>query len=292
MIQEAGDVFNDPGVKVKNTNESFTRVGSVDDTKVGTYTLTYYVIDEDGSKSNEVFREVQVVDTTKPTFNLDATATVYGSSFNLDLVVSNVSDNASSASELIITSDYASAVNQNSSGEYTVEVTITDNDDNSSTKTIVVTYYQNEYDYVYSRAKNLGTRDVNDDGIEYYKVEYIFNSVEYIFTFYEDGDVSASLQLDSDDGSSTVYGVIYAHSSFYGLNFATIICYDEYGTLEDFGYDDDALLSKTSDHIVIFDDSTFDYYESTWETLTEGGLLLVEIALDDFYTTNLNLELE
>ncbi|MBT7852836.1 MAG: DUF5011 domain-containing protein [Opitutae bacterium] len=76
VIHEAGTVFPDPGVTVadrKGTALDASRVvvsGSVDQAKLGTYTLAYDFTNDKGRPAPTIQRKVTVVDTTPPTIEL------------------------------------------------------------------------------------------------------------------------------------------------------------------------------------------------------------------------------
>jgi len=263
---EAGNSFNDPGVTVENSDEDFIVTGVVNEDKVGAYTLTYYVLSEDGKKSNEVSRYVEVEDTTAPTFNLELEVMIFGSTFNIENIVSSLADNNDSNNELEITSNYSSAVNTNISGEYTVTVTVTDTNDNYASKDINIVYIADEY---------------NPFDILKYSTSYF---IEYIITR---DDLSVELNVEGyyeidDKGDEIIYDIIAEY------NFKT------YKT-KDFVYKYDAPTDiwyrSASDYddfnsIEIYDINNYSYDESTKEfkfktNIDAGNLLNNVIYIDE-----------
>jgi predicted outer membrane repeat protein len=86
MTVECGSIFTDPGAKAIGANGlpmSIVVTGSVNAKLVGTYLITYSVIDSQGLKAS-VSRTVKVVDTTAPVITLAGAAKInaeYGSTF-------------------------------------------------------------------------------------------------------------------------------------------------------------------------------------------------------------------
>ncbi|MGZ5243713.1 MAG: immunoglobulin-like domain-containing protein, partial [Bacteroidia bacterium] len=101
-------------------------VSTVDNTKVGDYTVTYTVTDRTQNTAT-VVRYVKVIDTIMPTITLVGGATVYhevGTPYNDSNVI--VKDNYYTESELRNNLSIQSNVDENVVGSYTVTYTLTD----------------------------------------------------------------------------------------------------------------------------------------------------------------------
>ena len=263
---EAGNSFNDPGVTVENSDEDFIVTGVVNEDKVGAYTLTYYVLSEDGKKSNEVSRYVEVVDTTAPTFNLELEVMVFGSTFNIENIVSSLSDNNDLNNELEITSNYLSAVNTNISGEYTVTVTVTDTNDNYSSKDINIVYFADESNPF----------DVLNDSSSYFIASITtWNDVSvelYVESYYEKDDKGDVIRCDiSTDYNFKMYKTI---DYIYNYDIATDVWYRYASDYEDWN------------GIEIHDINNYSYDENTKEfrfkvDIDAGNLINNVIYIDD-----------
>lgn len=73
VTHEASFAYKDAGVVCKDTldgNVQYTTTGSVDTSKVGTYTLFYNAADRAGNKAKTLSRVVKVVDSLKPVIGL------------------------------------------------------------------------------------------------------------------------------------------------------------------------------------------------------------------------------
>lgn len=132
---EYGTSWNDPGYTVTdNYDDSLVQheaVGTVDDTTLGTYTITYNAEDISGNQATSIVRTINVVDTTAPIQTLNGDSNVYvefGS--NYTELGANWTDAYDGSGTSVITG----SVNVGVLGTYTITYNITDSNGNVATE--------------------------------------------------------------------------------------------------------------------------------------------------------------
>ena len=108
----------------------------VNSSVLGTYTVTYNVIDSEGNAAIEVTRSVVVEDTTAPTFYIDDLTIEAGAYTSLEPLFTNIVEN--SDSELVY-SEPGLKVDYDTPGTYTLPVRLTDQSGNYSEMYISIT---------------------------------------------------------------------------------------------------------------------------------------------------------
>jgi len=130
--------FSDPYVSVDDDNAVITVSGSVDTSKLGTYTLSYDATNEFGFKAATIYREVTVVDQEAPTISLRGDEIIESTvNFTYRDPGLNVSDNYDSDIEIITTG----VLDTTELGTYTLSYQAVDQSGNRSevvTRTIKV----------------------------------------------------------------------------------------------------------------------------------------------------------
>lgn len=130
---EVGSNYLDAGASLTdNLDESkiINAQGSVNNSIVGTYLLTYDANDSEGNKATQVIRTVNVVDTTKPTADQISDQIIQaGNNIDWTAYINNASDNYTASSRLLFTEN--DTVDYSNLGFYVVTVTVTDENDNS-----------------------------------------------------------------------------------------------------------------------------------------------------------------
>ena len=136
MTIEVGSTFTDPGATASDAGDgdltsSIVVSGSVDTSTVGTYTVTYNVIDTSGNAADPVTRTVNVVDTTAPVITLlgDNPMTIeVGSTFtDPSATALDVGDGDLTSSIAIVNNVDTSTV-----GTYTVTYNVSDTSGNAA----------------------------------------------------------------------------------------------------------------------------------------------------------------
>ena len=137
---EVGTQYVDAGATaVDNYDGTITskivKTGTVDHTKLGTYTITYNVTDTSGNKATAVTRTVNVVDTTKPVITLDSN-NVYSMEVGgtKPTFAATANDNYDGTVQVTISDN----IQVDTIGTYTVTFTATDS--NNNTETITKTF--------------------------------------------------------------------------------------------------------------------------------------------------------
>jgi len=137
MTIEVASAFTDPGATAANScdnNISVTVTGTVDNSTVGVYSLTYSATDS-SENTTTATRTVNVVDTTAPVITLTGEATVtieLGSTYTDE--GATVTDNYDT--EISVTA--TGSVDSDTVGVYTLTYTATDSSDNTTTVTRTV----------------------------------------------------------------------------------------------------------------------------------------------------------
>ncbi len=125
-----GSGYSDPGATATdkedgNVTANISVTGNVETATVGTYILTYNVMDSDGNEAVAVIRTVNVTDQTKPVLTLNGTSPMtiaYGSVFTDPgaMATDNVDVNLTAA--IVVTG----SVDVNTIGSYTLTYTVQD----------------------------------------------------------------------------------------------------------------------------------------------------------------------
>lgn len=121
---EAGDEYKEDGVNCDPEDALYVS-GHLDTTTPGVYVLEYYTISELGRMSNVLTREIVVVDTTSPEFDIIPNQTIRVEATNQDwtVLIHNASDNSSGA---LTKAEVQDEVQYGVVGTYTVIVSLTD----------------------------------------------------------------------------------------------------------------------------------------------------------------------
>ena len=133
---ELGDTYSDPGASAMDAFHGSTAVtasGSVDTSKVGSYTITYTATDLDGNSATAT-RTVNVVDTTAPV------VTVTGDNPVTVALDTSYTDAGATATDLSgpVTVVTSGTVDVNTVGAYTLTYSATDASGNTGTATRTV----------------------------------------------------------------------------------------------------------------------------------------------------------
>ncbi len=139
---EAGVDFVDPGSTVTDFETLSATVGgdTVDNGALGTYTITYDVSDSTGNNATQVSREVVVVDTTAPTFDVDGNTVDFITNIPVNGTytvgtIDNILDGTATTSTITGDGDVVTSV---PGASYTVTYTVEDAATNSTTITETV----------------------------------------------------------------------------------------------------------------------------------------------------------
>ena len=133
---EFGDTYTDAGATATDNYDgdltsSIVTVNPVDETTVGTYTVTYNVTDANGNAAVEVTRTVNVVDTTIPVITLTGGATVtveFGDTYT-DTGATATDNYDGDLTSSIVT---VNPVDETTVGTYTVTYNVTDANGNAA----------------------------------------------------------------------------------------------------------------------------------------------------------------
>ena len=133
---QVGDTYTDAGATATDNYDgdltsSIVTVNPVDETTVGTYTVTYNVTDANGNAAVEVTRTVNVVDTTIPVITLvgDATVTIEVGDTYTDAGATATDNYDGDITSSIVT---VNPVDTDTVGTYTVTYNVTDANGNSA----------------------------------------------------------------------------------------------------------------------------------------------------------------
>jgi hypothetical protein len=146
---QAGTSYSDAGATVTDNYDkglTATLTGSVNTTKLGVYTLTYYAIDSSGNPATRVTRTVNVLDTTPPVWSPPPSNQTHqvGVSFIYDVNAkdgSTITYSIDDSTNFAINSSTGEITNKTelSAGNYGLNITVTDALDNSVSQIITVT---------------------------------------------------------------------------------------------------------------------------------------------------------
>ena len=138
---ELGQAYSDAGATASDNYDDNTSItatittsGSVDNTTVGSHTLTYTVSDTSNNQANPITRTVVVEDNTSPVITLLGTATTtveVGNSYTDPGVVGT--DNYDSDSAITSGINSSGTVDTSSLGSYLVTYTVSDSSGNAAT---------------------------------------------------------------------------------------------------------------------------------------------------------------
>ena len=138
---ELGQAYSDAGASASDNYDDNTSItaaittsGAVDNTTVGSYTLTYGVSDTSNNQANPISRTVVVEDNTSPVITILGTPTVtveVGNSYTDPGVVGTDNYDNDSAITAAITS--SGSVDTSTLGSYLVTYTVSDNSGNAAT---------------------------------------------------------------------------------------------------------------------------------------------------------------
>ncbi|RPG58095.1 MAG: DUF5011 domain-containing protein, partial [Flavobacteriaceae bacterium TMED81] len=141
VIIELGQAYSDAGASASDNYDDNTSIsaaittsGAVDNTAVGSYTLTYGVSDTSNNQANPISRTVVVEDNTSPVITLLGTSTItveVGNSYIDPGVVGTDNYDNDSAITAAITS--SGSVDTSTLGSYLVTYTVSDNSGNAAT---------------------------------------------------------------------------------------------------------------------------------------------------------------
>ena len=205
LYVQVDSTWTDPGVQTQDnydTSLTLTTTGNVNTSVIGTYTISYCVMDASGNGPVCEDRVVIVEDLIAPTVELlwaDTIQVEVGTNF-FDPGV-DISDNYYSRSELVITTGGNWPGNADVLGTYTIEYTVTDPSGNSTTVVRVVEVVDTEAPTI----NLLGPVVVNlvrwttwtDPGVE---VEDNYN-VDSEITIEIDGDIDLDSRIDLPIGT-------------------------------------------------------------------------------------------
>jgi hypothetical protein len=159
---EVFSIFTDPGVlATDNYNESKDIDVEIDTdldmTKLGSYTITYTVIDSSGN-SSEYSRTVNVVDTLAPTITLNPSVdTIQLGNEYVDLGITAIDNYDQNPNINVIES-----IDINTEGNYTVTYEVTDQSGNKTTISKIVNVIPKDK-VVFECSKNQTTYTINSD---------------------------------------------------------------------------------------------------------------------------------
>ncbi len=133
VTAECGDSYTDAGASANdNCDGPLTPIaaGTVDDSTVGSYTITYTVSDAAGNAATPVVRQVNVVDTTPPIISMNGTSPV---TVECGAGYTDEGATADDACVGALTPNAAGTVNADVVGSYTVTYTVSDPSGNAAT---------------------------------------------------------------------------------------------------------------------------------------------------------------
>ena len=139
---EVGTEYSDLGATATDnydgdiTSKIIVDTTDVDTTTLGTYTVTYNVVDSSNNSAIQVVRTVEVVDTTAPVITIDGPELIViekGNTYTLP----NATATDNYDGTVNVTND-SSKIDTNKAGEYTITYTAKDSSNNTTTKTITL----------------------------------------------------------------------------------------------------------------------------------------------------------
>ncbi len=129
---EAGEEYVELGAYIVNglATDTIEILGTVTDTLVGTYILSYIVIDENLVIKNTITREVIIVDTTSPTLTLNGDELIYIEVYFGEFIDESVTptDNSTGELDIVVTGE----VDYNTIGTYIISYQVFDSEGNAS----------------------------------------------------------------------------------------------------------------------------------------------------------------
>ncbi|MDP4146785.1 MAG: DUF5011 domain-containing protein, partial [Bacillota bacterium] len=187
-----GSTYTDAGAKAYDTyygdiTSSIVTTGSVDTTKIGTYTITYNANDLSGNTADTVTRTINVVDNVKPIITLTGNSTETlpaGSSYTDAGATATDNYDGDITSNIVTTSN----VDTNKPGTYTVTYNVTDSSGNiADTVTRIVKVVDTTKPILSLKGNAEDTIEVNT--VDSYK-DPGFTAIDAI-----DGDITGSVQV-------------------------------------------------------------------------------------------------
>ena len=136
---EVNTKYKDKGVKIKGTNNKYTKFGKVNTKKIGTYTITYKVTHLKTTKT--VKRKVTVIDKTPPTITLTGGDIEIYLNEDYNEPGYNATDNYDKDITSKVKID--NSIDKTKTGEYTITYTVKDTSKNKTSVNRKVTVKEN-----------------------------------------------------------------------------------------------------------------------------------------------------
>ncbi|QWB99420.1 DUF5011 domain-containing protein [Mycoplasmatota bacterium] len=210
---EYNDIYIEQGVTCLDESTCDITIGgdSVDTMTLGTYRVEYNGVDSEGNQAKTIYRDVHVVDTTKPTFTIENQTIEVTKHMDIDWTtyINNASDNYS---ETLTMSEVIDKVDYHKIGTYEVILSVSDEAGNTLTKTLMV------------EVKDLQAPIIYINGPDVIYLEVGSKYIEQGATYVDDYGVKDTIVIEGEvDTSKTgVYTVTYDIKDLAGNQAETI----------------------------------------------------------------------